>query len=166
MTQVGRNDPCPCGSGKKHKRCCLQKDETLAHERFTQEKAARVAAEAAARRERQELRVELAALASSAADEDTLTEDSNAIIDLVEAGKLDEAERAARDFLAHYPEVHDGFDRLGMVYEARGDRHQAAHWYRQCLDFVRTHRELYEPAVEERYERLIAKMEATPDAAP
>lgn len=22
--QVGRNDPCPCGSGKKFKRCCLQ----------------------------------------------------------------------------------------------------------------------------------------------
>ena len=21
--QVGRNDPCPCGSGKKYKRCCL-----------------------------------------------------------------------------------------------------------------------------------------------
>ncbi|MFD1787575.1 UPF0149 family protein [Sphingomonas floccifaciens] len=21
-TKVGRNDPCPCGSGKKHKRCC------------------------------------------------------------------------------------------------------------------------------------------------
>jgi hypothetical protein len=21
--RVGRNDPCPCGSGKKHKRCCL-----------------------------------------------------------------------------------------------------------------------------------------------
>jgi uncharacterized protein len=20
---VGRNDPCPCGSGKKHKKCCL-----------------------------------------------------------------------------------------------------------------------------------------------
>ena len=20
--KVGRNDPCPCGSGKKHKRCC------------------------------------------------------------------------------------------------------------------------------------------------
>jgi uncharacterized protein YecA (UPF0149 family) len=19
---VGRNDPCPCGSGKKHKKCC------------------------------------------------------------------------------------------------------------------------------------------------
>jgi hypothetical protein len=23
---VGRNDPCPCGSGKKYKRCCLDKD--------------------------------------------------------------------------------------------------------------------------------------------
>jgi uncharacterized protein YecA (UPF0149 family) len=22
---VGRNDPCPCGSGKKYKKCCLEK---------------------------------------------------------------------------------------------------------------------------------------------
>lgn len=21
-TKIGRNDPCPCGSGKKHKKCC------------------------------------------------------------------------------------------------------------------------------------------------
>ena len=25
--KVGRNDPCPCGSGKKYKNCCLKKDE-------------------------------------------------------------------------------------------------------------------------------------------
>ena len=24
--KVGRNDPCPCGSGKKYKRCCEAKD--------------------------------------------------------------------------------------------------------------------------------------------
>ena len=24
--KVGRNDPCPCGSGKKYKKCCLSKD--------------------------------------------------------------------------------------------------------------------------------------------
>ncbi len=24
---VGRNDPCPCGSGKKYKHCCLRKDQ-------------------------------------------------------------------------------------------------------------------------------------------
>jgi len=23
-TKVGRNEPCPCGSGKKHKKCCGQ----------------------------------------------------------------------------------------------------------------------------------------------
>jgi hypothetical protein len=23
MAKIGRNDPCPCGSGRKHKRCCL-----------------------------------------------------------------------------------------------------------------------------------------------
>ena len=26
MSAVGRNDPCPCGSGKKYKRCCLGKE--------------------------------------------------------------------------------------------------------------------------------------------
>ena len=25
--KIGRNDPCPCGSGKKYKKCCLRKDE-------------------------------------------------------------------------------------------------------------------------------------------
>jgi len=25
--KVGRNDPCPCGSGKKYKQCCLLKKE-------------------------------------------------------------------------------------------------------------------------------------------
>src|SRR5436309_1457056 len=27
MLQVGRNAPCPCGSGKKFKKCCLGKDD-------------------------------------------------------------------------------------------------------------------------------------------
>lgn len=27
MTQVSRNAPCPCGSGKKYKKCCLRKAE-------------------------------------------------------------------------------------------------------------------------------------------
>jgi hypothetical protein len=25
--KVGRNEPCPCGSGKKYKRCCADRDE-------------------------------------------------------------------------------------------------------------------------------------------
>lgn len=27
MKKIGRNDPCPCGSGKKYKKCGLRKDE-------------------------------------------------------------------------------------------------------------------------------------------
>ena len=27
VTRIGRNDPCPCGSGKKYKKCCMEKDQ-------------------------------------------------------------------------------------------------------------------------------------------
>jgi hypothetical protein len=27
MKKIGRNDPCPCGSGKKYKQCCLKAEE-------------------------------------------------------------------------------------------------------------------------------------------
>jgi preprotein translocase subunit SecA len=30
LPKVGRNDPCPCGSGKKYKKCCLRKDKRAA----------------------------------------------------------------------------------------------------------------------------------------
>lgn len=51
MSKVGRNDLCPCGSGKKYKKCCLGK-ETSAVESIlrlvTTEEADAVAAQAAA----------------------------------------------------------------------------------------------------------------------
>ena len=31
-SSTGRNDPCPCGSGRKYKRCCLAKDEAISQE--------------------------------------------------------------------------------------------------------------------------------------
>lgn len=32
VPRVGRNEPCPCGSGKKYKKCCFEKDrERLSH---------------------------------------------------------------------------------------------------------------------------------------
>ncbi|TAJ83675.1 MAG: tetratricopeptide repeat protein [Gallionellaceae bacterium] len=30
MSKTGRNDPCPCGSGKKYKQCCMHKDSAPA----------------------------------------------------------------------------------------------------------------------------------------
>ena len=29
MGKIGRNDPCPCGSGKKYKRCCIDREDDL-----------------------------------------------------------------------------------------------------------------------------------------
>ncbi|MCU0788956.1 MAG: SEC-C domain-containing protein [Verrucomicrobia bacterium] len=31
VAKVGRNDPCPCGSGKKYKKCCFEKDQERLH---------------------------------------------------------------------------------------------------------------------------------------
>lgn len=33
VSRVGRNDPCPCGSGKKFKRCCLEAADALVPDR-------------------------------------------------------------------------------------------------------------------------------------
>ena len=32
--KIGRNDPCPCGSGKKYKNCCMKKDMADAEQDF------------------------------------------------------------------------------------------------------------------------------------
>jgi hypothetical protein len=38
--KTGRNDPCPCGSGKKFKKCCEAKDEKARNEQLAAEQAA------------------------------------------------------------------------------------------------------------------------------
>ena len=40
VAKVNRNDPCPCGSGKKYKQCCLPKDRDAQAERVAWERAA------------------------------------------------------------------------------------------------------------------------------
>ncbi len=39
MSRAGRNDPCPCGSGKKYKKCCLAKERDAAREAKAAEEA-------------------------------------------------------------------------------------------------------------------------------
>jgi len=39
MTTIGRNEPCPCGSGKKYKKCCMSKDTAVDLEAFRAERA-------------------------------------------------------------------------------------------------------------------------------
>src|SRR5260370_38888842 len=134
MAKVGRNDPCPCGSGKKYKRCCLEKDET-AERKFAatasvpQRQIGTVAAEIAER---------LAAGAYEIDEtEDELATASNVAVDLVHAGRLDEADEASPDLLERFPGVHDGWDRLGMVYEAGAYRQKAPNCYPNVMDLFR-----------------------------
>jgi hypothetical protein len=145
MAKIGRNDLCPCGSGKKYKKCCLASDEAAA-------RAAQPAAVAA----------RLPSLASYVQEHDKLdelTQASNAVVDMIQAGNLDAAEQAAHDLLARFPDVHDGYDRLGMVCEARGDRRQAADYYRKAINVIRNRPDNYDPAFEGVFQNLIDRLE-------
>src|ERR1700733_9396502 len=151
MAKIGRNDLCPCNSGKKYKKCCMASDEAAA-------RAARPAQPAA-------LPAHRPSSASYVHELDELTEASNAVVDMVHAGNLDAAEQAAHDLLARFPDLHDGYDRLGMVCEARGDHRQAADYYRKAINLIRSHPDAYDPAFEAVFQKLIDRLEPKADAA-
>jgi len=117
MAKIGRNALCPCGSGKKYKRCCLplhsvssrQQEDNTAH-----------------------------STKRSLADLDDLDNLSNSVLDLVEEGRLDEAEQVCHDLMTRYPDQIDALDRLAHVYEARGDKKRAAEYYRKAAAFAQS----------------------------
>ena len=148
MAKRGRNDPCPCGSGQKYKRCCLPQDEAA-------ERAAAAEHEAALARE-----AELPRAFQVLADDDGLDDASNRVIDLIDAGRLEEAEQGATDLLEKYPEVHDGLERLAMVYAARGDRPRAAAYYRKAADFVHDRADQYDPGMEIYLRKKVTEFES------
>jgi tetratricopeptide (TPR) repeat protein len=144
MAKIGRNDLCPCGSGKKYKKCCLAKDEE---------------------NERQAL---VAAAPSHDTTEfcddcyDEMATASNAVLHLIDAGKFDEAERAAHDLLQRFPDVPDGYARLGLIYEVRGENRQAIEYYRKVIAFAREHADRCEPVFAEGFQELIDRLERPP----
>lgn len=141
MAKIGRNQPCPCGSGKKYKLCCLSKDQ--------------------ARHEEAPAKATPPPRPAEGLDEDELEQldaRSNHVVDLIREGRLDEAEAAAQELLRRFPGFMDGHLRLGMVYEARKKPDLAADQYRKaaaCLgedgedlraDLLRQADELSRPA--------------------
>jgi len=110
MAKTGRNDPCPCGSGKKYKKCCLPLHE-----------------ESRAKQQ------EEVSLTPGFTDLDEL---SNSVVDLIEKGRLDDAEAACRELLTRYPDQIDGTERLAAVYEAKGEKKMAAEYYRKAAQFA------------------------------
>src|SRR5262249_56131416 len=98
MTKTGRNDPCPCGSGKKYKHCCLKKDEAAEHEAL---------AAAAAAKPPRPIAPKTMVYPDFDDDEDELTSASNAVIDLVHPLNLDATQHRPLHLLALYPHTHD-----------------------------------------------------------
>jgi len=43
LNKIGRNDPCPCGSGQKYKKCCLEKAEVFESRRRDEQRAVQTA---------------------------------------------------------------------------------------------------------------------------
>ena len=112
MEKVGRNAPCPCGSGKKYKKCCLP---------LHQQSSA------------QEVSAGPVTLEPGLTDLDRL---SNSVVDLIEEGRLEEAEEVCHQLLSRYPDQIDGTERLAEVYEAKGEKKRAAEYYRKAAEFA------------------------------
>jgi tetratricopeptide (TPR) repeat protein len=130
MAKVGRNQPCPCRSGKKYKQCCLASDE---------------AAEAAARGQQRRDVPPPPIFAGRpgwrpVVDDDgsRLDQMSNGTVDLIRAGRLDEAERMCHRLLDEFPDLPDGHMRLGQLFRARGEPKKAAEHLRLAAAVARS----------------------------
>jgi predicted Zn-dependent protease len=123
MAKVGRNQPCPCGSGKKYKQCCLAADEAAAGSAGDQQRRDAPPTKP--------VRVPMFRWMADVLNEDEeldqrLTKMSNDTVDLITDGKLDEAERMCQRLLDEFPELPDGHIRLGQLFRARGEPKRAA----------------------------------------
>jgi len=113
MAKIGRNDPCPCGSGKKYKKCCLLHQD-------------------GANRYPSKRKMPFIPVYTE------LDQLSNSVVDLIKENKLDEAEDVSRKLLDEYPDQVDGLNRLAMVYEARAEKRKAAEYYLKAANFAKS----------------------------
>ena len=90
---------------------------------------------------------------------DELANASNAALALIDAGKLDEAEQAAHELLKRFPGAHDGYARLGLVYEVRGANRQAIDYYQKVIAFARKRPSIYNSEFTQGYQALIDRLQ-------
>jgi tetratricopeptide (TPR) repeat protein len=150
MAKIGRNDRCPCGSGKKYKHCCMAQGEAAARE-----KLATATATAAGQHDPH--------LCDDCNEQ--LDAAANAVLAFIDAWKFAEAEQAAHEVLARFPAVHDGYECLGRLYQAKGDNLQAADCYRKVIAFARNEPHLYDPHFIDHFQNLIDRLEPRAAAA-
>ncbi|UCE83011.1 MAG: SEC-C domain-containing protein [Deltaproteobacteria bacterium] len=106
--KIGRNEPCPCGSGKKYKKCCLRKHEKI-----------------------KDLLRGSVDFEEPEAEEEGPPEYVVKGFDLLAANNYEEAINYAKDLLSTYPEDDRIHDTLGSAY-------LATRQYDEAIDICRT----------------------------
>jgi tetratricopeptide (TPR) repeat protein len=161
VSNTPRNEPCPCGSGRKYKKCCLARDNAAATERLNTQRAGQDRLDQERLQLSQLRREHAAALDALLEDDERLLELTNGVLDLVRDKRFDEALSSCKRLLEEYPEVIDGLERSGLVHEALGNHALAADFYRQCIEFIERpdQREHFEEASIDFYRGKIAKLE-------
>ena len=159
MAKPGRNDRCPCGSGKKYKACCLTRDEAAERERLAAEQAGREARAEARRLELRKERDAIAADFAASADLRDLDETVDAALRFIQEGKLEELETAARHILECYPDIPDGWEFLGHVHDKRGETRDAVACYPRVLEIVNRTPDDFDPEYTQKFVDRIAQLD-------
>jgi tetratricopeptide (TPR) repeat protein len=137
--KAGRNDPCHCGSGKKYKKCCLEKDE--ANQRLLRQSYASLPAGNSFSQDEQAL--------CFFSDLDEL---NNTMQDKIEQGQLDAAEKLAQQLLAEFPEQPDGSLGMGLIQMKRKQFASAAEYFAKTIKL--TNSDDFDPSIIAEYKEL------------
>jgi hypothetical protein len=124
MAKIGRNDACPCGSGKKSKKCCLVAEGAPPPS----------VAEAIAPAQTGPVCLSCGKHEDDASDDeiDEINDRADHILDELLGGRLDVAEVLCHDFLEDFPRDAEGHDLLSMICEKRGNTDRALELLRRA----------------------------------
>jgi len=139
-----RNDPCPCGSGKKYKKCCLAKESPGPTATTTPPL--------------------LPPSPPGILYEDDIDKLSNSALDAIDDQQYDQAERLCEQLLREYPDLIDGHDRFAMLREAQQRFPEAAEHYARALDIIKRHPHDYDPELAADFEQR--RQNALAESAP
>lgn len=143
---AGRNDPCPCGSGKKYKKCCLARHEAEGPKVVEPHEHAEHAECADADHLRAGVVHVPAGLTGAQAREyvERLDRWSNAASDALDEGRLEEADHLADQLRAEYPDQVDGYGLHAQVRMEQKRWAEAAEGFEQAAATALKHREDYD----------------------
>ena len=89
---------------------------------------------------------------------DELEKLSNGVIDLIERGHLDRAERLCLELKRRFPETIDWIERTAALHEARGQAGQAIDHDQLCIDFIERDPDEFDADIKDWYRSEIDRL--------